>query len=215
MLIRAGNDRPFPQNDLTYLAFRLTACQTFLRIEGARHGASLGCTDADDAILAYLEEVPLLAEVPVDIQMNLLGEVWMRHNAARVYRATLLDAAILYAVCREGAEVIQAHPILARELLEDAPRQFDVRLDRWTVNRLLKIYSRWWQSFNPGRLQSTVEIMDFLPRLASPLEDALDRTEVSPGWDRNFTGLLTDAEINDQFHLLRWAEQHRRRGEQQ
>lgn len=32
MLQRAGHDHLFPQNDLAYLAFRLTACQVFYRI---------------------------------------------------------------------------------------------------------------------------------------------------------------------------------------
>jgi hypothetical protein len=213
MLVRPGNDRPFPQNDLAYLALRITAFQTFVRIEEAQDRVSHG--DPAEAVHAYLEEVPLLAEVPLDIQVDLLAEVWMRHNASRIYRATLLDAAILYAACREGAEIIQELPSIVRDYLEDAPRQLDIRLDRWAVDRLRKIYPRWWRSFNPGQLQSMLDVEDFPSRLALPLEYALDRSEISRHLDRRFAGLLTAAELRDQSHLLQWTQQNRRNGERE
>jgi hypothetical protein len=48
-----------------------------------------------------------------------------------------------------------------------------------------------------------------------PLEYALDRSEISPHLERHFAGLLTPAELRDQFHLLQWTQQNRRHGERE
>ena len=135
MLMRIGHDRCFPQNDIAYLAFRLTACQVFYRIQLATEAST------DDTLpegtQGFVEwRVPMLSGVPVLGQIDLLASVWARHNATKVYRATLLDAAVILAACLEGAVVIKDFLEVARVYLKHSPRQLDIRLDAWTVDRL-------------------------------------------------------------------------------
>jgi hypothetical protein len=152
----------------------------------------------------FLEwRVPMLSGVPVTVQVDLLAAVWARHNPARTYQATLLDAAILYAACQEGALVIQEVPTTVKRVyLEDSPRQLDIRLDAWTVNRLARLYSRWWPSFDPSLGSALVGLEDFPPRLRRPLLEAGRRTGLSPDLDRRFAGLLTSAEMREFFQFL-------------
>jgi hypothetical protein len=201
MLMRVGNDRPFPQNDLAYLAFRLTACQMLYRISLATEASP------DDTLPegtpGFLERVRVLSGVPVTIQVDLLASVWARHNATRPYQATLLDAAVLFAACQEGAVVIQEVPTAVRLVyLRDSPRQLDIRLDAWTVNRLAKLYSRWWPGFDPRQGSALIGLEDYPPRLSRPLREAGERTELSPGLHRRFAGLLTSAEMREFFPFL-------------
>ena len=201
MLMRIGHDRCFPQNDIAYLAFRLTACQVFYRIQLATEAST------DDTLpegtQGFVEwRVPMLSGVPVLGQIDLLASVWARHNADRTYQATLLDAAVLFAACLEGAVVIKDFREATRFYLKESPRQLDIRLDAWTVDRLTTMYSRWWPGFDPGLGSALVGLEDFPPRLRRPLEDAGRNADLSPGLERRFTGLLTAAEIRRFFPFL-------------
>jgi hypothetical protein len=201
MLMRAGNDRPFPQNDLAYLAFRLTACQMLYRIALATEAST---TDSlPEGTRGFLEwRVPMLSHVPVTAQVDLLASVWTRHNTARAYWATLLDAAVLYAACHEGALVTLEVLTAARLYLKGSPRQLDIRLDAWTVDRLATMYSRWWPGFDPGLGSALVGLEDYPSRLRRPLEDAERDADLSPGLERRFAGLLTPAEMRRFFPFL-------------
>jgi hypothetical protein len=193
MLMRTGNDRPFPANDLVYLAFRLTACQVLHRIALAIEASP------DDSLpegtRGFLDDVPMLRHLHVVVQVDLLAEVWSRHHSARVHWATLLDAAVLYSVCRESVVVIRDTPRASRYYLREAPRELVVRLDAWTMYRLLKQYPRWWPGFDPSGVRNPLDVEDFSPRLSRPLDEATARTGLSQDLVRAFTGLLTPAEV--------------------
>jgi hypothetical protein len=161
MLMRTGNDRPFPDNDLGYLAFRLTACQVLNRIALAIEASP------DDSLpegtRGFLDDVPMLRHVHVVAQADLLAEVWSRHHAARVCWATLLDAAVLYSACRESVIVIRDTPRASRYYLREAPRELVVRLDAWTSDRLLRLYRGWWPGFDPSVVRHPLDVEDFRP----------------------------------------------------
>jgi hypothetical protein len=199
MLMRTGNDRPFPDNDLVYLAFRLTACQVLHRIALAIEAST------DDSLpegtRGFLD-VPMLAHLHPVAQVDLLAEVWSRHHAARVHWATLLDAAVLYSACRESVIVIRDTPRVSRYYLREAPRELTIRLDAWTMDRLLKLYPRWWPGFDPSRVRNPLNVEDFSPRLSRPLDEARGRTGLSLDLVRAFAGLLTPAEVRGFMEYL-------------
>jgi predicted small secreted protein len=56
--------------------------------------------------------VPLLRQVPVGVQLDLLGETWARHRSAEPVPATLLDGALLYAACETAAGLGEDAPSL-------------------------------------------------------------------------------------------------------
>jgi hypothetical protein len=192
MLMRTGNDRPFPSNDLVYLAFRLTACQVLHRIALAIEASP------DDSLpegtRGFLG-VPMLSHLHPVAQVDLLAEVWSRHHAARVCWATLLDAAVLYSACREAVLVIRDTPFVSRVYLQNSPRELDIRLDAWTMDRLLKLYPRWWSGLDPSQVRNPLDLEDFPLRLRKPLEEARGRTGLSLDLVRAFAGLLTPAEV--------------------
>jgi hypothetical protein len=146
--------------------------------------------------------VPMLSGVPVLAQIDLLASVWARHNATRACQATLLDAALLFAACLEGAVVVKDFREVARVYLKEAPRQLDIRLDSWTMDRLVAMYRRWWPSFDPGLGSALVGLEDYPPRLRRPLEVAGRDADLSPGLERRFAGLLTPAEMRRFFQFL-------------
>jgi hypothetical protein len=193
MLMRIGNDRPFPQNDLVYLAFRLTACQVLHRIALAIEASP------DDSLpegtRGFLGDVPMLRPLHVVAQVDLLAEAWSRHHAARVHWATLLDAAVLYSACRESVIEIRDTPRASRYYLREAPRELVVRLDAWSMDRLLRLYRGWWPGFDPSGVRNPLDLEDFPPRLRRPLEEATGRAGLSQDLVRSFAGLLTPAEV--------------------
>ena len=131
MLMRAGSDRPFPDNDLSYIAFVVTAYRNLTQVDIV-YGPEQPLSLRQEAHW-FLDVVPLLSHLPGSIQIDLLATVWTRHTAKRVHRASLLDGAVLYAACREAAETLTADPQMVRRYLTDATRDLDIRLDRWTL----------------------------------------------------------------------------------
>jgi hypothetical protein len=134
MLLRIDNDRPFPQNDISYVAFVTAAYRNLHQVEMAYDPAQpLSVRNEMDWLL---DEIPLLAHLPGSIQIDLLAEVWAKHNAKKVYRASLLEAAVLSAVCRVAADTLSSDRKLVRLYLDGATRDLDLRLDRWTLQHV-------------------------------------------------------------------------------
>jgi hypothetical protein len=176
MLIRPGSDTPFPNNDLAYLAFLVTLQHLYIDLPHALEDAT-----EDEPPLGFLHEVPLLALVPTAAQVDLLAEVWARHDAGRVYRATLLDAAVLSCACDVAVSTMREEPHVAQGAVEGAPRQLDIRLDRWTRERLQILYPRFWH-FDPAEVDSVTApvLADFPRSLVAPLLEAANRQGPSP-----------------------------------
>jgi len=203
--VRPGFDgRPFPDSDLSYLAFVTTAYRNLHRLQQSFEPIELGLEREETH--GFLDEVPILSHLPLSVQISLLAEVWARHYSQRVYRANLLDAAVIYASCREVVDTFADDPSLVRIYLTDAPRELDIRLDRWTFNHINTLYERWWRSFEPGRVRGSLDFERYSSRLAAPLEEARHLVEVSLNVARNLRGLVTPADIRHYVPLLTRAE---------
>ena len=150
----------------------------------------------------FLDVVPLLSHLPGSIQIDLLATVWTRHTAKRVYQASLLDGAVLYAACREAAETLTADPQMVRRYLTDATRDLDIRLDRWTLSHLKTLYQRWWRSFDPSRVASPADLVDFPQRMVEPLEVAQHYLDVDLDLGKKLRGLVRPDEIRHFVALL-------------
>ncbi|NOX56773.1 MAG: hypothetical protein GXP27_20490 [Planctomycetes bacterium] len=99
MLVVAGE--VLPNNVLSYLAFRVTFLETLERLALARQ---VGDEDEEEEF-GFLTEVPFLSAVPPHVQLDLLAETWRKHSVRRRVSATLLDEAVVYAVCETAAHI--------------------------------------------------------------------------------------------------------------
>jgi hypothetical protein len=140
---------------------------------------------------------PSLAHLPGSIQIDLLAEVRARHNAKKVYRASLLEAAVLSSVCRVAADSLSSDRKLVRLYLNGATRDLDLRLDRWTLQHVQTLFQRWWPSSDLRHVHAESELQDYPPSVARPLEVARFRIDVSLDMARKLEGLVTPAEIRD------------------
>jgi hypothetical protein len=212
MLRRPGSDQPLPQNDLVFLSFFLTANRTLFEIDRLRQieqsGQSLetwlgGDEEPESGPRPYLAWTPLLAGLPARIQLDLLAETWRKHDARRTYRATLVDGCVVNAACMQARLLLEQDDEFAETLLEDSPRQLDLRLDEWARERLRLIYPRWWRSFNPVEFREISALEEeFTPRQVAQVREAAARTRSSPDVERNLAGLLSRAEIRRSRGLL-------------
>jgi len=200
MLLRTGHDRPFPQNDISYLAFVTAAYRNLLQVELAYDPAQP--LSVRDELHWLLDDIPLLAHLPGSIQIDLLAEVWAKHNAKKVYRASLLEAAVLFAVCRDAADTLSSDRREVRIYLADATRDLDIRLDRWTPHQVQTLFERWWPSCDLGRVHDDSDLQDYPPSMVRPLGVARFLMDVSPNLARNLEGLVTPAEIRRYVALL-------------
>ncbi len=92
MLTCYGHTVRLPQGDLAYLAFRLALQETLSDIE-----LPLDLEEEPDPPVGYLTEVPLLEQVPIPVQVDLLADTWARQRKPDLIEASLLDAAVVYA----------------------------------------------------------------------------------------------------------------------
>ena len=199
MLTCYGHSCRLPQGELTYLAFRLAVLDTFEEI--------LICKDSDerpDAAAGFLVYVPILAEVPAAVQIDLLAEVWSRQQASDLTEASLLDAAIVYAVCEDAARIIRDEPEIAELYLKDGPRRIKTRLTLRTAERLEPLFDDFWddldflslsdlQDMDAEHVAAFKQLMRFPDD--EPIYDALAQGRVSPVLASNLEGLLSPQEI--------------------
>jgi hypothetical protein len=194
MLIRPRSNKRFPKNDLSYLAFVITAETLYLAFQEATEGEPHG----------FLDPVPLLARVPAAAQLDLLAEVWAHHDTPRAYRATLLDGAVLYSACHLAALTLREELVVAQVAVEGAPRQLDIRSDRWTRDRVEALYPRWWFRFDPREVEdaNSPVLADFPRALVAPRLEAVHREGPFPALGRRLRGLMSPRQTRELLELL-------------
>lgn len=173
MLVAPGRDITFPDDNYTYVSFLVAAReidQFCFKPQVPLSNRSIG----------FVRFVPLLWQVLPEMQLDLLGEVWVRHRAERVHEASLLDAAILFAVCRAAAEYIPEHNRWVRHWIELCPLDPRISLSRPTQQRLLRRYAKWRPGFDPSQLQSREQLEGYAAAQAGPVYAALMRKKVQP-----------------------------------
>jgi len=191
-----------------YLAFRLAVEDTLSDIELQR--------DLDDDLdfpLGFLTEVPILEQVPLHVQVDLLAETWNRHRQNQLIEASLLDAAVVFAAFQTAKRIIHDVPEIVRPFLAAGPRNLDRRIVRRADRRLDTIFDEFWDDYDflmiedfldlpPDQAQAIKSLMNIPDEAIQPLYDALGRWHVSPNVGANLAGLLTDQEIADFMPLL-------------
>jgi hypothetical protein len=202
MLVAPGRDKTFPDDKYTYVAFLVAARevdQFFLKPEVPRDHRSNG----------FCRFVPLMWGVLPEVQLDLIGEVWVRHRAERVHEASLLDAAILYAICRAAAENISQSRYWVRHWVELCPLDLIISLSRRTQERLLRRYARWWPGFDPSQLQSRELLEGYTAAQAGPVYAALKRKKVQPTIATNLQEFFRPWEIETICSTLGLAKPNR------
>ena len=206
MLTCYGHSCRLPQGDLTYLAFRLAVLDTSEEILICKESG-----EEPDTAAGFMVYVPILAEVPAAVQIDLLAEVWKRQRASDLTEANLLDAAVVYAVCEDAARIVRDEPEVAKLYLKEGPRKIKTRLTRRTAERLEQLFDNFWDDVDFLTL-SDWQDMDAEHAAAlkqlfrfpddQPIYDALSRGQVSPRLASNLEGLLTQEEIEEVVGVL-------------
>jgi hypothetical protein len=198
-----------PQNDLAYAAFRIAAVHTLVAAEA--------CEDAEedfDGSGGFLSAVPFLAQVPEPVQVDLLAEVWARHDASELHEANLLEAAVVYAACMTAGDVVAVTPDVARAYLKAGPRRVGLRLTRKTPERLADLFDEFWddedflmlddwQDLAPDHAEAVRAMLRLADEDVRPMYEALARGKVSRGVASNLGGLLTAEEVRQWVGVLK------------
>jgi hypothetical protein len=154
--------------------------------------------------------VPLLEQIPVGVQLDLLGETWAKHRAPEPVPATLLDGAILFAACETAADLAEDEES-CRVLLRRGP--WRVKVTARTPDQLRHLFDEFWgdtdwtwledhQDADPEQLRAVLRLVNVDEEVRA-LYDALGRGRVSSALAGNLEGLLTPAEVADCLEVLR------------
>ena len=208
MLTCYGHTVRLRRSDLVYLAFRLAVEDTLSDIELQQ--------DLDDGLdfpLGFLTEVPILEQVPLHVQVDLLAETWNRHRRNQLIEASLLDAAVVFAAFQTAKRIIHDVPEIVLPFLAEGPRNLDPQIIRRADRRLDTIFDDFWDDYDflmieefqdlpPDQARAVKSLMNIPDEAIQPLYDALGRWHVSPNVGANLAGLLTEQEIADTMPLL-------------
>ncbi len=124
-----------PQNLLSYIAFRTAFLDTMERLTWTLQFDSL-----DDSRFGFLTEVPFLRAVPPHVQLDLLATTWWKHMSDETHPATLVDEAVVYAVCETAARIVEEEPTLIRRFLEKGPLAAEILIDQQLASELRALH---------------------------------------------------------------------------
>ncbi len=207
-MLRIAHDY-LPQSILSYVAFRIAYRLTAATQE--EHGVDW--LPAGDAPAAYLCEVPLLREVSLPVQLELLSETWDRHLSASDLEGSLLDESVIYAACEFAARVCEYDPALVTWSLRGGPIDVTVPADDLLASELRNLYLR---LTNDGDFLLISQFLDLPPDEARAwkrrlglnddqltlLFEPLERWRVSAEVLGNFRGLVSVREAHWLARLL-------------
>jgi hypothetical protein len=170
--------------------------------------------DEDDGPSGFLAEVPFLAQVAPQVQVDLLADLWARHRETALYEASLLDAAVLYAALHTAGRVIHDEAKVARLWLKAGPRPVNCRLGARTPGRLRELFFVFWddvdflslsdlEDLEPEQARAVRERMRFPEGDVARMEEARTRWRASPAVLASLEGLLTKEEISSYGKLLK------------
>jgi hypothetical protein len=196
MLVRDEWERPFPDNDLTYLSFLCGAWVVLERLRALRR-------DPGSLLPAlFLPAVPLLEDLPEALELDVLAATWARHRSDDAHLASLLDAAVIFAGSDVAADLALTGRDWVRNALRQGVRQLDLRLDVWSSAHVRLQLDRWWPGLEFDVWQDTAELSDFREDQVRPLAEARGRRAVSPALAANLRGLLRAEAIRTFTPLL-------------
>jgi len=196
MLVRDEWERPYPDNDLSYLAFLCGAWQALERLRALPRdpGSTLPSL--------FLPDVPLLGDLPEAVELDVLAGTWARHRSDDAHTASLLDAAVVFAGSGLAGDLVVTGRDWVRNALRQGARQPDLRLDAWTARHVGLQLTRWWPGLDLGNYWELSDLEDFLPDQIQPLVEARGRRMASPALAANLRGLLREEVVRSFLPLL-------------
>lgn len=197
-----------PQSALSYVAFRVSFLETLERIALARQFD----TGAPDGF-GYLTEVPFLKGVPPHVQLELLADTWSRHVAGEQHEATLVDEAIVYAVCETSARIAEQDPTFFLRVMRAGPLEMVVPPDHHLASELRALHL---SLSNEGDFLMISQFEDMPPDAASKLKkqfrideerleqmfDVLGRWHIQHDLLDKLLGLVNEREIRRVARML-------------
>lgn len=124
-----------PQNLLSYIAFRTAFLDTMERLTW-----TLQFDSPEDGLFGFITEVPFLRAVPPHVQLDLLATTWWKHMSEETHPATLVDEAVVYAVCETAARIVEEEPALVRRFLENGPLATQILIDQHLATELRALH---------------------------------------------------------------------------
>lgn len=200
-----------PQSLLSYVAFRVALRQT---AEALSHQGSALWESTAQSGHDFLAEVPFLKEVPPQIQLDLLAETWDRHISRETFTASLVDEAVVYAVCEFTAQLAEHDPERITWCLRGGPLDVTVPVDHHLSAELRALYLN---LSNEGDFLLISQFLDLPPDEASDwksrlgldearigtLFDVVGRWHPTPELLGNLQGLVSVGEAPRLARLLR------------
>ena len=207
MLVCYHNQSILPEDDLVYLAFLFSLNETIADIE------IYSDLNDDDVPCGFLAMVPFLHAVPLQVQVELLGETWSNHRHENQFQATLLDAAIVYAAFMTASRIIDDEPGLAADWLADNILKVNSRIIHRAPERLESLFDCWWddrdflmlddfQDMPPEQAKSIRMMMRLPEAMIEPMFDVLERGRVLPNVGDKLKGLISPEEIQNVVLIL-------------
>ena len=206
-MLTISND-VLPQNQLCYLAFRISFRETLERMALADQ---VGC-DPHEAF-GFLTEVPFLRNVPAHVQLDLLAATWAKHYASESVVANLVDEAVLFAVCETSAHVVESEPEIVEDYLAGGPLDVFTSGEMLLASELRSVHLdltreadfllvSQFEDLPPeeaGQVKSKFGLSDLK---LEPMFDVLGRWYLSPEFLGNLSGLLTGPEVLKTVRIL-------------
>ena len=190
-----------PDVDLAYVALRLSFFETLERISLA---GQLGV--AGEGSYGYLSEVPFLRNTAPQVQLDLLLECWQKLRSHESHAASLVDEAVLYAVCETAARIAESDEEFMERFLGSGPRRLPTGWNGSLSDELRFLHLN---LPNDGNFLLISQFQDVEPEEAGRLKssfgldaghceellDVLGRWNVSAQFFENAGGLLDDEEL--------------------
>ena len=189
-----------PRTPVTYVAFRNALLDTAERMALAQQMGTIDCRP-----LGFLTEVPYLKRCAPQVQIDCLLDTWQKHLHPEPQEGTLLDEAVLYAVCESTARMIEREPHVVARLLDGGPIAHTPPLTESLVERLRKLHL---EMDNDGDFLLVSQFEDIPPEEADPLrerfglslerveslEEPLSRWRMRSSWPSLTRGLMNPSE---------------------
>lgn len=189
-----------PRTPLTYIAFRVAMLDTAERMALSQQMGS-----ADLRPFGYLTEVPFLKRCAPQVQIDVLLDTWAKHVHPDRFASTLLDEAVVYAVCESTARLIEREPHVVSRLLDGGPVAHHPPLTESLVERMRRMHIG---LDSDGDFLLISQFEDMPPAEAEPLKAKfgidptqidilaapLDNWRMSAEWPSRTSGLLDPSE---------------------
>lgn len=200
-----------PQNLLSYLAFRLASYETFKLLEYS-HVTGQGFREP----FGFLTEVPFLRDTAPQVQLSLLAQTWSRHISTQAYQASLLDEAVVYAVCETAARIVEHVPELVRSFTEQGPLEVLVPADAYLASELRALHLQLssegdfllvsqFQDLSPEDAQEWKREFRLSDEYLAPMFEVLGQWHADPEITRRLAGLFSEPELQDLVPVLKYG----------